>query len=159
MNDRRCVKDLRRGMILAAWCLLSCLSCGHRIDRAESYGSDPESLPHAQASPISPSRCRIRGTVIESDTLITRPHPLCLVRIDSVLGYGSSFGMPLSPGQNVHVSIISFTRDAARAPADTSGHPVIFAGSKLKGELERNAIDGDGDGTLNFTMYEAFVIE
>jgi hypothetical protein len=120
-------------------------------------GAQP--VPHARQSSIAPSRCRILGTVVESDTLITRPYPLCLVRIDSVLGYGSSFGMPLSEGQNVQVYIVAFARDPARAPADTLGHPVIFAGSKLKGELEWNAVEGGDNGKLNFTMYDAVVIE
>jgi hypothetical protein len=159
MNNRTFMNGRSRVILAACFMLLS-LSCSHRLERAEQSSAFAQSVPHSQASSISPSRCSILGTVVESDTLITRPYPLCLVRIDSVLGYGSSFSMPLSTGQNVHVYIVSFARDPARAPADSLGHPVIFAGSKLKGELERNAVDGGGDnGKLNFTMYDAVVIE
>src|SRR5512135_3353036 len=78
--------------------------CAARADRTTRDDKPQEKgIPTGeQGLRISPGHCRIIGTVIFIDTALASSGPCSkapcrtIVRVDSVLGYGSAFGNPVA---------------------------------------------------------------
>jgi hypothetical protein len=105
-------------------------------------------------------QCRIRATVVNItavDTLGTAPGIWCRVRVDSILGYGSSFGLPLHEGSVITVRCATYGSQSVSNPAEALWRH-IAAGSVIMGNTERNSVDDDG-ADVNFTLYDIVIIQ
>jgi hypothetical protein len=148
--------------MLLALCMCSCFSCAHHIDRSEQPAAAARQVspPLVHTPPVSPSRCRIIGTVLEvssRDSATSAFSVSVVVRIDSILGYGSSFGMPLVPGTPIHLRIASFAQNTG-AVSGTSVPAGFAVGSVLQGEIERASVEDDGSAAQNYMMYEGVIV-
>lgn len=150
--------------VLIALLLVTLFSCAHKTERADNEGRHAVMPPRATSVPVAPNRCRLICTLVNADTIDFSPAMTCRVRIDSVLGYGSSFGMPLYPGGMITLRIASIAD--AQSPADASAdrtlpggtmHPIrITSGTVLGGDVERNSVDENGGGS-DFSMIDAAI--
>jgi hypothetical protein len=103
----------------------------------------PPALPPVS---LDPDVCRIIGTVISVDSIranrsasdpCSKAPCEALVRVDSVLSYGSSFPLPLSSGQMVHTHFtFTLAPTAEVLPSVKPGYPGASAGSVIRTDLK-----------------------
>lgn len=95
---------------------------------------------------VAPQRCRIVGTLVGiNQDLLKEGNGPCtkvpcrgIVRIDSILGYGSAFGNPLAIGQRVHMhfafTLAPTTKDLF--PNMTETYPGLDINSRFQADVE-----------------------
>ncbi len=137
------------GLLVLAMIVASCRST--LDDRREA----PKSLPIPPAG-LPPDVCRILGTVVRIDSTMKSSYAgdpcskapcNALVRVDSVLGYGSSFPVVVSTG-----SVIKTRFTFTVAPTDQvlpdvkPPYPGVAPGSRIRTDLKRLPVLGDQEG-------------
>ncbi len=153
--------------------LLCCLvvSCGSKNRRTaglEREGAAQESSAgHDSGSigtTIPPNHCRIIGVVVEiKDVAASSDVPeqcaqapcWAIVKIESVLGYGSAFGSPLPQGSEILVHF-PFTVMPTRAifPQIETQFPGLSAGSRFFADLEAQYQPESGnDHSVKYIVY------
>ena len=95
---------------------------------------------------VAPQRCRIVGTLVGiNQELLKEGNGPCskvpcrgVVRIDSILGYGSSFGNPLAIGQrvNIHFAFTLAPTTKELFPNMTETYPGLEVNSRFQADVE-----------------------
>jgi len=136
---------------MALLVLVLMAGCSDQTKKAVKEESDSnKSLPRRpdmdQQVMVAPQHCRIVGTLVGIDTeLLKEGNGPCtkvpcrgIVRIDSILGYGSSFGNPLAVGQRVNVhfafTLAPTTKDLF--PNMTETYPGLELNSRFRADVE-----------------------
>jgi len=130
--------------------LLCCLllleaGCGNN-SAARREGESGRPAPQEAATSIAPNHCRIIGTIVSVDPDFRTGEPgtptaeepcLAVVRVDSVLGYGSAFGRPLAQGREIEV-LFKFTLSPTKDlfPRLARHYPGLKAGSRFQADVE-----------------------
>jgi hypothetical protein len=144
------------GLLLLSLFVVSCRSSlEDRREVAKSLPIPPAGLP--------PDVCRIIGTVVRVDSTLksTSPDDPCskvpceaMVRVDSVLGYGSSFPIVLSTGTVIRTHF-TFTLAPTEQvlPKVKPSYPGVAAGSWIRADLKSLPVLGSAqDNAKTFTV-------
>ena len=113
---------------------------------------------------IPPNHCRIVGTVVSIDPIMTSSDPQspcskapcsATVRVDSILGYGSAFGSSITAGQQVQI-MFGFTLSPTKEilPQLTQVYPGLKVGSSFVANVRSNEGLG-GKTTFTVNHYDA----
>ncbi|MDE3057512.1 MAG: hypothetical protein KGJ59_06110 [Bacteroidota bacterium] len=129
-----------------------------------------QSLIHPVRNPIPPNHCRIRGTITAIDSAFAdsdSSQPCAKIpcnaeiRIDSILGYGSSFGEPVVEGKEyaVHFAFTLARTTKELFPSMNEGYPGLNVGSSFVADIEQNAVRGATKSVMPvFVIYGYSVI-
>lgn len=139
-------------VILALTCLMACAGQTDKSVREENRQETPRPIVDQQTR-IAPGKCRIVGTLVSIDTTMEESGPCSkapcrgIVRIDSVLGYGSAFGNPIGIRGEIAVRF-AFTLGPTTKdlfPNMTERLPGLNVGSRFQTDLEsHNDIKASG---------------
>ena len=153
--------------------LLCCsvVSCGSKNRREAGLGEDRAAQDSAAdrnsgtiGTPIPPNNCRIIGVIvkIEDVAAFSGASEQCsqapcwaTIRIESVLGYGSAFGSPLTHGSEilVHFPFTVLPRQDIFPEMETR-FPGLSAGSRFLADLEAQYRPGSGnDSSVKYVVY------
>ncbi len=131
-------------MMVAPLALLA--ACGTQSDKAVREDAQKHALVSNQGESIPPGKCRIVGTIIAIDSTLEGNGPCskapcrALVRVDSILGYGSAFRNPLPLHGQVSVrfawTLAPTTEDLF--PNMTDRLPGLVTGSTFRSDVESN---------------------
>jgi len=121
------------------------LSCGSSRDDRGTMKPEPTDLKR-----ITPNTSRLVATVVSVDSLwrSTNQNDPCsrvpcraIIRIDSVLGYGSVFNRPLAPGESLSVQF-GFTLHPTRElfPDLKQRYGPLVVGSIIKAEVQESRV-------------------
>lgn len=124
--------------------------------------SQPEKEISLQ-EPIPPNHCRIVGTVVSIDPVSqsSDPNDPCArvpckaaIRVNRVLGYGSAFTKPLSPGNVISVQF-AFTTGATKElfPSMASSYPGVQQGTSFQADVRSDEVGGKGGSSPVFVIY------
>ncbi len=129
-------------------------SCSNNSDRSED-----------RTTKVSTGEARILGTVMdiqaELDTL--RPDSPCgkvpcntIVRIDSIIGYGASFGKPLIPQSEISLKFMFTTEKTTDElfPNLKESYPGISINSKFSGDIQQVKSYETGKEIITYRIYE-----
>ncbi len=160
MNARTLVS-----LLLTALLALSCRSTRQDRSVEEPKTGNTLQIPRPASDParqIPPSVCRIVATVVAVDSVVPGTgaddpcsHVPCraTVRIDTVLGYGSAFPRPLSPGQLVRVRFtFTLAPTATVLPSVSPPYPGLSTGSRFKADLEGTPSKDQPAGEESFVV-------
>ena len=132
-------------VLIATMTVLGC--SGHteksvRGDHQQESGH-PMAIVARQTS-VPPGYCRIIGTLVSVDSTLEQMGPCSkapcrgVVRVDSILGYGSAFGGPLAVKQQIDVQF-TFTLAATTEdlfPTMTERLPGLHIGDRFETDVE-----------------------
>jgi hypothetical protein len=84
--------------------------CSAQTDKSihEEHRSDEGQIAE-QASRVAPNKCRMVATVMAIDSTLEKDGPCSkapcrgIVRVDSIIGYGSAFGSPIAVNTEIEV--------------------------------------------------------
>ncbi len=153
---------MRSGVPLAA-SLVAVLFLSCRSTHQERVSDAQLQIPASQTGvSIPPSMCRLVATVTGIDSLLTpssagdpcsKAPCQATVRVDSVLGYGSAFPYPLTPGETVRVRF-AFTLGptATILPSVSPAYPGLSIGSRFKADMEGTPAPGRTAGAAVFVV-------
>ena len=126
--------------------LTGLLACSAQTDKSVR-GEDQQQKPGLiteQHNQIAPGKCRIVGTLVAIDSAMEQSGPCskapcrAIVRIDSILGYGSAFGSPLALNKQIAIrfgfTLAPTTKELF--PNMTNRLPGLEIGSKFQSDLE-----------------------
>jgi len=110
---------------------------------------------------VPPNHCRIVGTILsitgtlktaQADDPLSKVPCLAVVRIDSILGYGSAFTDPLAVGNEISV-LFQFTLSPTKDifPTLQQHYPGLMVGSVLRADLEEIIADEQQKKTLQYS--------
>ncbi len=129
--------------ILAMIGLLACAAQTDKSVRGEDQRQKLRPIAEQQTR-IAPGKCRIIGTLMAIDSTMEDSGPCskapcrATVRVDSVLGYGSAFGNPVSLNARIAVrfafTVAPTTKDLF--PNMTNRLPGLQVGSTFQTDLE-----------------------
>jgi hypothetical protein len=138
-------------ILMLSLILVLATGCSDRTKKAvkeesDSNKSSPRRPDMDQQVVVAPQRCRIVGTLVEiNPELLKEGNGPCtkfpcrgIVRIDSILGYGSAFGNPLAIGQrvNVHFAFTLAPTKKELFPNMTEAYPGLEVNSRFKADVE-----------------------
>jgi len=136
--------------------LACCMACSAQTDKTmrDERQQRPNIKPTVERqTQIAPGRCRIVGTLVEIDSTLDTGGPCSkapcrgIVRVDSILGYGSAFGNPISLNAKINVkfafTLAPTTRDLF--PNMTVQLPGLYIGASFKTDLESQNDMGVGE--------------
>jgi hypothetical protein len=165
-----CAPLFYRVLILVLLCC-SVVSCGlknHRTAGLKEDGAAQDSTVNWDSgiigTPIPPNHCRIIGVVaaVEDIAASASAPEQCsqapcwaIIRVESVLGYGSAFGSPLTHGSEILVHF-PFTLMPTKEifPQLDTQFPGLSAGSRFLADLEAQYRPGTGsDTTVKYVVY------
>lgn len=144
-------------LLIACFLAISVMDCSTRIGKTEQTEDQTQHKNAGQAfangKQIAPGHCRIIGTLVAVDSTLENEGPCSkapcrgVVRVDSVIGYGSSFANPVAVAQRIDVRF-AFTIAATTEelfPNMTDRLPGLHIGERFQTDLEsRNEISLDG---------------
>ncbi len=129
-------------LVLGLICLLGCSA------RTEKSALDENQQDHGQViergTQIAPGKCRMIGTLVAIDSTLERSGPCSkapckgIVRVDSILGYGSAFGNPIAVNGQLEVRF-AFTvapTTSGLFPNVTQVLPGLQLGTKFQTDIE-----------------------
>jgi hypothetical protein len=97
-------------VFVAASCMAACSAQVDKSVQEKNQRQQSNQVPIAdQQTRIAPGRCRIVGTIVSIDSTLDEKGPCsrapcrAIVRVDSILGYGSSFGNPIALSKQISV--------------------------------------------------------
>jgi hypothetical protein len=127
----------------------------HRDTTSLSAGPSPTN------DQLPPNSCRVHATIIAVDTSLKRDTPTdpcskffcaATVRIDSVLGYGSSFSRPVSAGDTVSVTFLyTLAASSLVFPDMRPGLPGLSSGSAFVADIGESG-RGMGGAPVGYTV-------
>lgn len=139
------------------------LSCStSKQEQSASRQGQEEAL--APPSPLAPNTCRLIGTIVEIDAKLagTDPKDPCskapcfaVVRIDSVVGYGSAFPTSLGVGATMRTRFahtLAATKDVL--PEVSPALPGLHAGSRIKADVSATTALGSKEPSFTIYAYE-----
>jgi hypothetical protein len=144
------------GILLFSLIFVSCRSSlEDRHEASKSLSIPPAGLP--------PDVCRIIGTVVRIDSTFKSASPddpcskapcEAMVRIDSVLGYGSSFPIILSTGTVIRTHFtLTLAPTEQVLPKVKPSYPGVGAGSWIRADLKSLPVLGSTrDNATTFTV-------
>ncbi len=149
--------------IVAASCMTACSARVDKTTRSENKEQQVHQAPIAdQHDHIAPGRCRIVGTVMSIDSTLEEGGPCseapcrAIVRVDSVLGYGSAFGNPIAVTVQIPVrfafTLAPTTKDLF--PNMTERLPGLQVGAKFQTDLEARKEMGMGERHVSYLIQE-----
>jgi len=132
-------------LILFGMLLLTCGGAGQKT-AADSKKSGGETVQPGLPEKIAPGTCRIIGTITGIDPALTSADPgnplskapgIARVRVDSIIGYGSAFGNPLSAGNEITV-LFKFTLSPTKdiLPGMTKRYPGLSMNTTFRADVE-----------------------
>ena len=138
-------------LFLAAITLL--VSCSKQTETATKESEDSKTgrprIEMGMDGIFPVGKCRMVGTIVSIDERYTSPdakNPCAqapcraVVRIDSILGYGSSFGAPLSIGQQVTMHFMFTLNPTKELFKDMAmSLPGLKVGSRFRADVEGGA--------------------
>ena len=145
------------------------LACTRTQQDNEKTGTAKEtttpSTPQAITGKIiAPNHSRIIGTIVSIDEILLSTDPSnpyskspcrAVVRIDSVLGYGSAFTEPLAAGTKIPV-FFKFTLNPTKDifPNMTQEYPGLSVNSTFLADVEAvDAPETGKDSSITYTIY------
>jgi hypothetical protein len=116
----------------------------------------------AQESRVPPGHCRIIGTLVGIDSTLVHGGPCSkapcrgLVRVDSILGYGSAFGSPLALKEeiNVHFAFTLAATSKDLFPNMTERLPGLEIGARFEADVESRNEPGMGERRASYIIQE-----
>ena len=150
-------------VLIAASILVGCSATTEKStgnDQRQDRGK-PDAYA-SRVSSISPGHCRIVGTLVGIDSTLSQAGPCSkapcvgLVRIDSVLGYGSAFGRPLARGTeiDVHFAFTLAPTTSDLFPNMTRRLPGLQVGSQFGADVEARNEPGMGGYRVSYLIQE-----
>jgi hypothetical protein len=117
--------------VLAGMILTGCCTCNNGVNRSE------DDSQRTRRSTIAPGRCIVIATVVDVENhepgdSNTIPGT---IRVDSVVGYGSSYGSGYSPGEELLVQFHMSEQDSFKSD--------LKAGAQIRAELKRSLSRGE----------------
>ncbi len=148
MQSHLCMRIIITTVLITVFS--GCSSKSDRTSEAEQTGSASESasrgFPGNTTAPVPPNHSRIIGVVANIDDIaetsnLSKPcsQAPCqaIIRIESVLGYGSAFGRPLATGSEISV-FFPFTLMPTHMlfPTLEKDYPGLSVGSRFLADVE-----------------------
>jgi hypothetical protein len=136
--------------------------CGRSLqDNQRTQRSSEQKSPSFFPETIPPNHCRIVGTILsiagtlktaQADDPLSKVPCLAVVRIDSILGYGSAFTNPLAVGNEISV-LFQFTLNPTKDifPTLQQHYPGLTVGSVFRTDLEEVMADEQQKKTLQYS--------
>ncbi len=147
--------------ILAVIAVTALAACASQTDKTvREEGLSPK-LVADQGERIAPGKCRIVGTVVAIDPSLESGGPCskapcrAVVRVDSILGYGSAFGNPLALQAQIPVRF-AFTLERTSKdlfPNMTDQYPGLAIGSRFQTDIESAVEMQSAGGRSSYTVY------
>lgn len=139
------------------------VGCAAKTDRTErdQKQEDARKPIAEQGVRIAPGHCRIIGTLTFIDTTLEETGPCskapcrAIVRVDSILGYGSAFSNPVAMKAQVAVRF-AFTLSPTTTelfPNMTERLPGLQVGSKLQTDIESRQEMGTTGNRPTYLIY------
>jgi hypothetical protein len=135
-------------IIVLAFALAGCSHQSRNAVKEEKQSSGMAGSRPAmdQRVNVAPQRCRIVATIlaIDNELLKQGDSPCAKVpcnasaRVDSILGYGSSFGNPLAIGETImlHFAFTLSPNTKEFFPTMSENYPGLVIGSQFSAEIE-----------------------
>jgi hypothetical protein len=139
------MKALRLLSLVMLACLAGCSAHTENSVQKDHRQQRENPNPNSdQQSRIAPGRCRIVGTLMEIDSTLENGGPCSMapcrgiVRVDSVLGYGAAFGIPIAVHERVNVRFAFTLAPTTKAlfPTMTEELPGLQVGARFQTDLE-----------------------
>ena len=122
--------------------LISCRSS----KQEKQDGSAQQPIPFVENKLIAPGHCRIVGTIVHIHSILvltdktspcSKAPCLASVRVDSIIGYGSSFIEPLSAGDTVFIKFMFTLSPTTKElfPDMTELYPGLSMGSQFVADV------------------------
>jgi hypothetical protein len=157
---KKCNENEMKIFILHVTLLLIIASCSVKRHNSSTLPNDDNSgnktekeLFPAQMD-IAPGHCRILATVLEIDsTSISQdPEDLCskvpcraVVRVDTILGYGSSFSGDVSKGKEMPVRFVFSTKNTRSLGMKMEHHlPGLKSRDRFRADIKEQPVFGGG---------------
>ena len=149
--------------IVVASCLLACSAKVDKSTQGENQRQHVQQMPIAdQQSHIAPGHCRIVGTIVSIDSTLEERGPCskapcrAIVRVDSVLGYGSAFGNPIAVGAQIPVRLAFTLAPTTKElfPNMTERLPGLKVGAKFQTDLEARNEMGTGERRSSYLIQD-----
>ena len=153
-------------MIVFSGFLLMCTEAQQESNKTVTVKetTSPATPQAVTGGKIAPNHSRIVGTIVsidktllsaDSSTLYSKHPSRAVVRIDSVLGYGSAFPEPLAAGTEIPVFFkftLSPTKDIL--PDMTQEYPGLSVNSTFLADVEAaDAPETSKDKSITYTIY------
>ena len=135
-------------IIVASTLLVSCRSSKQEKtdDGHSSPAQEYSSASSLENASIAPGYCRIVGTVVHIDSILdltdksspcSKAPCLASVKVDSIIGYGSSFIEPLSTGDTVFIKFMFTLSPTTKElfPDMKGSYPGLLLGSQFIGDI------------------------
>ena len=138
------------------------LSAALVVVAGSCIGSQPDDDLRPNAREINPGEVRVASTVVSIDTVRSgRADDPCArypcyatIRIDSILGYGSGFPRPLSPGESLRARFAFTLAPSADAmPGYEPPLPGLEEGVSFQADLRGHLAPGLGARDPTFIVY------
>ncbi|HTP12598.1 MAG TPA: hypothetical protein VMM37_03185 [Bacteroidota bacterium] len=136
-------------------------ACASQSDKTVREEGQKPAMLGVQGEKIAPGRCRIVGTIISVDPTLEATGPCAkapcraVVRVDSILGYGSAFGTPMPVHGHVPVrfafTLAPTTEDVF--PTMTSRLPGLSVGSSFRTDIESRAEMSPEGNRSSYVIY------
>ncbi len=147
---------------LVAVLIASCSSSRQEQSAAET--SEKEKAMVSEGQRIPPNHCRVVATIVsvksdlkgasEKDPCGKAPC-MAVVKIDSVIGYGSAFGTSLMPGKEVEVRFtLTLSPTKEILPEVTPALPGLTVGSSFEANIRSAATAGSTTLALSIDSYK-----
>jgi hypothetical protein len=135
---------MRIRLFFVAMALAGLAACASQTDKSVRQETQKLRPISEQGERIAPGKCRIVGTIVAIDSTMEATGPCskapcrAVVRVDSVLGYGSAFGNPVALQGQIPVrfafTLAPTTKDLF--PNMTDRFPGLALGSRFQTDLE-----------------------
>lgn len=144
--------------------LVSCKSSYTEKQQEEAIETGKkENIAMDIPKPIPPNHCKVIATIEFIDQTMKGMNEkdpcgkapcMATVRIDSILGYGSAFGYPLSPGQNILARFAHTLNPTSETQPDVKpALPGLSVGSTFEALVNASPVMGKSDPSYSIYGY------
>jgi hypothetical protein len=154
---------LARLIVIATFVSIIALSCS-ASKQEQSASAQGKGKALTPPSPLAPNTCRLIGTIVEIEPKLADADPkdpcskapcFAVVRIDSVVGYGSAFPTSLGVGATMRTRFahtLGATKDLL--PEVSPPLPGLHAGSRFKADVSATTTLGSKEPSFTIYVYE-----
>jgi hypothetical protein len=129
-------------ILIALSCFAGCTAQTEKSVQEEHQQNNGQIIE--RGTRIAPGTCRMVGTLVAIDSALEKSGPCSkapcqgIVRVDSILGYGSAFGNPIAVNAQIEVKFTFTVAPTSRAlfPTMTQGLPGLQLGNQFQADIE-----------------------
>jgi len=153
--------------MIAAVALVGLSACASQTEQSVRDENQNPGQIIAQGERIAPGKCRVLCTVVAIDSSLEASGPCAkapcraVVRVDSILGYGSAFGNPIAVRGEIPVrfafTLAPTTNDLF--PSMTEHLPGLALGSKFRTDLESRIQMKNSGGLPSYEVYGYAIVK